>query len=270
MKLKRSLILTLVLMLLMSTSVFAITGKEVMDEAEGVLNEGDTMHALMGMDLIDEDGNVKERTLEVWGMKHNKEEDLSQVVMEFKRPASIAETRFLQVENKNRDDDKWIYLPGLGRVRRIASDQGDDSFVGSDFTYDDLETRDVEEDNHELLREEKLDKYECYVVESVPKDKEEAQYAKRISWVTKKHDIPVRVEMYSKKTNEIEKVLTIKQNIEKISGYWTVFNAVMEDKEADHKTRLYIKRNQSGQPFIEYDKKISPKRFTQRFLKQGR
>lgn len=269
---KKSLILVLVfsLVLVSSTAAFAITGKEVMDDAEGVLNEGDTMHALMGMDLIDEDGDTKERTLEVWGMEHDKEEDLSQVVMEFQSPASIAETRFLQVETEDRDDDKWIYLPDLGRVRRIASDQGDDSFVGSDFTYDDLETRDVEEDNHELLREEKLDDYECYVVESVPKDKDDYQYGKRISWVTKKHDVPVRVEMYDKKADEVEKVLTVKQNLEKISGYWTVFDAVMEDKKSGHKTRLYIKRNDSDQPFIEYDKKINPKRFTKRFLKQGK
>jgi outer membrane lipoprotein-sorting protein len=58
-----------------------------------------------------------------------------------------------------------------------------------------MSTRDVEEDEHQLLKEEKLKDYECYVVESVPKDLEEAQYAKRISWVTKEHQIPVRVEM---------------------------------------------------------------------------
>ena len=267
---KKSLVLTLVLVLLASTTAFAITGKEVIDEAEGVLNDGDTMHALMGMDLIDKEGNVRSRTLEVWGITYNQEEDLSKMVMEFQQPASIAGTRFLQIENKNRGDDKWIYLPGLGRVRRISSEQGDNSFVGSDFTYDDLETRDVEEDNHQLLREEKLGEYECYVVESIPKDKEDSQYSKRIYWVTKKHSIPVRIEMYSKKTNQVEKVLKIKHNIEKISGYWTVFNATMIDKTTGHSTKLYVKRNKSGQPFIEYDKKINPKRFTQRFLKLGR
>ena len=267
---KKGLLLSLVLVLLISTTAFAISGKEVMDEAKSVLNDGNTTHALMGMDLIDKDGNVRERTLELWGMKYNQQEDLSKVVMEFQNPASIAGTRFLQVENKERDDDKWIYLPALGRVRRISSEQGDNSFVGSDFTYDDLSTREVEEDNHTLLREETLGEYDCYVVESVPKNLEDEQYAKRISWVTKKHWIPVRVEMYSKKTNEIEKLLTVKHNIKKISGYWTVFNAVMEDKETGHSTRLYVKRNSAGQPFIEYDKKINEKRFTQRYLKLGR
>ena len=264
------LILVIALVLSLSTSAFAVTGKEVMDDAKGVFNDGDTMHALMGMDLIDQEGNVRSRTLEVWGITYNQQKDLSKMVMEFQQPASIAGTRFLQTENENRGDDKWIYLPGLGRVRRISSEQGNNSFVGSDFTYDDLETRAVEEDNHTLLREEKLGEYQCYVVESIPKNKADAQYAKRISWVTKKHSIPVRVEMYSKKTNELEKLLTIKHNIEKINGYWTIYNALMEDKESGHATRLYIKRNNAGQPFIEYDKKISPQRFTQRFLKLGR
>ncbi|MGM0501275.1 MAG: outer membrane lipoprotein-sorting protein [Bacillota bacterium] len=267
---KKSLLLALVLILVLSSTTFAITGKEVMDQAEGVLNDGDSMHALMGMDLIEKDGEKEQRTLEVWGITYNQEEDLSKVVMEFQEPASIAETRFLQIENQKRDDDKWIYLPALGRVRRISSEQGDDSFVGSDFTYDDLSTRDVEEDNHKLLKEEKLGEYDCYVVESVPKDKEDAQYAKRINWVTKKHDIPVRVEMYSKKTDQVEKVLTVKHNLKKINGYWTVFNAQMENKETGHATQLYIKRNDNGQPFIEYDKKINSQRFTKRFLKLGR
>jgi hypothetical protein len=202
-------------------------------------------------------------------MTYDQEQDLSKAVMEFQKPASIAGTRFLQVENEERNDDKWIYLPGLGRVRRISSQQGDDSFVGSDFSYDDMSTRDVEEDEHQLLKEEKLKDYECYVVESVPKDLEEAQYAKRISWVTKEHQIPVRVEMYSKQTGEVEKLLTVKQNIAKVNGYWTVFNALMEDKESGHATQLYIKRNSNGAPFIEYDKKINPQRFTKRYLKQG-
>ncbi len=266
---KRISVLVLTLVLLMSVNVFAISGHDVMQQAHD-RDTGDSMHALMGMDLIDSDGNTNPRTIEAWGVTYDQEKDLAQSVMEFKAPASVKGTRFLQVENDGRDDDKWIYLPALGRVRRIASSDGDSSFVGSDFTYDDMETREVDEDNHKLLREEKLGKYQCYVVESIPKDLEDAQYAKRISWVTKEHLIPVKVEMYSKKTGEVEKLLTVKQNIAKVQGIWTIFSTLMEDKESDHSTKLYIKRSSSGAPYIEYNKKINPARFTQRFLKTGR
>ncbi|GAB6098969.1 outer membrane lipoprotein-sorting protein [Halanaerocella petrolearia] len=266
---KKISILVLGLIVILSTSAFATTGKEVMERVEN-RDTGTTMHALMGMDLIDETGEVKPRTLEVWGETYNQSEDLSRTIMEFRTPASVQGTRFLQVENKNRDDDKWIYLPALGRVRRIAASQGDSSFMGSDFTYDDMETREVEEDKHKLLRQEKLGKYECYVVKSVPKDLKASQYAKRISWVTKKHSIPVRVEMYSKKTGEVEKVMKVKQNIKKVQGIWTIFNTIMKDKETGHSTRLYVKRSKAGAPYIEYNKRISPQRFTKRFLRTGR
>ncbi|GAB6139026.1 outer membrane lipoprotein-sorting protein [Halanaerobaculum tunisiense] len=266
---KKTLILVLGLVVVLSTSAFAMTGKEVIQRVRN-RDDGETMHALMGMDLVDKDGEVSPRTLEVWGETYNQAEDLSRTVMEFRTPASVQGTRYLQIENENRDDDKWIYLPGLGRVRRIAASQGDSAFMGSDFTYDDMETREVKEDKHKLLRQEKLKEYECYVIESVPKDLEGSQYAKRISWVTKKHFIPVRVEMYSKKTGEVQKVMKVKQNIKKIQGIWTVFRTVMIDKETGHSTRLYIKRSNSGNPYIEYNKQINSDKFTKKFLRTGR
>ncbi|SJZ33615.1 outer membrane lipoprotein-sorting protein [Selenihalanaerobacter shriftii] len=261
--------LVLILVLSMSMNVLAMNGKEVMQKVDDRAT-GDSMHALMGMDLIEKDGEVKRRVIEVWGEIYNQEKDLMKTVMEFKAPAAVKGTRFLQIENANRDDDKWIYLPALGRVRRISSSEGDSSFMGSDFTYDDMETREVAEDDHKLLRTEKLGKYECYVVKSVPKDMEASQYAKRISWITKKHSIPVKIEMYSKQTGEVQKLLKVKQNIKKVNGIWTIFSTIMEDKETGHSTRLYIKRNKSGNPYIEYNKRISSARFTQRFLKTGR
>ncbi|PRX26638.1 outer membrane lipoprotein-sorting protein [Orenia metallireducens] len=267
---RRISIVVLIVILALTSQAFAMTGRDVMDKAKDIINDGDSMHALMGMDLIDDNGEVQARKIEVWGITYNQAKDLSKVVMEFRTPASIKGTRFLQVENDGRDDDKWIYLPSLGRVRRISSSEGSKSFVGSDFTYDDMSSREVDEDSHKILREEKLGDYDCYVVESIPKNSKDAQYAKRISWVTKEHFVPVRVEMYSKKTGNLQKLLTVKHNIKKIDGIWTVFDALMKDMESGHSTKLYIIRGKSGAPYIEYNKKISPARFTKRFLKTGR
>jgi len=262
-------LLTLVVIFSLSTSVMAITGEEIMIKVDE-RDSGNTSHSLMGMDLISADGEVRARTLEMWSITYDQENDLNKTVMEFREPASVSGTRFLQIENKNRDDDKYIYLPSLGRVRRIAASEGDSAFMGSDFTYDDMENRDVEEDEHSLLREETVEQYDCYVVESIPKDMGDSQYAKRIQWISKKHLIPVRVEMYNKKSKELEKVLTVKQNIEKIGGIWTAFSTVMENVETGHKTKLYVKRNDAGAPYIEYNKEINPKRFTPDFLRTGR
>ncbi|TYB30802.1 MAG: outer membrane lipoprotein-sorting protein [Candidatus Mcinerneyibacterium aminivorans] len=264
----KRIILIFILILTISFTVYSLTGKEVMERVDN-RETGSSRHALMGMDLVDSEGNVRARTLEVWSIKYNKGEDLDKIVMEFQKPDSIENTRFLQVENKRRDDDKWIYLPALGRVRRIASNQGDQSFVGSDFTYDDMDSRDVEEDEHKLLKDDKYNGYECWVVESIPKKIQNSQYSKRISWITKKHLVPVKVEMYDKKKNELLKVLKVKKEIKKIDGIWTPVYTVMENVQSNHSTRLYVKGNEK-RLFLEYNKKISPKRFTQRFLKTGR
>ncbi|HMA69085.1 MAG TPA: outer membrane lipoprotein-sorting protein, partial [Candidatus Mcinerneyibacterium sp.] len=110
----------IVIAFLLVFNIFSLTGKEVMEKVDN-RNSGKTRHALMGMDLVDKNGNVRPRTLEIWSIKYNQKEDLDKIVMNFKEPASIKDTRFLQVENIKRDDDKWIYLPALGRVRRISS-----------------------------------------------------------------------------------------------------------------------------------------------------
>ena len=264
----KKMVLTFILVFSALSVVFGLTGKEIVTKAR-YRYDGDTKHALMGMDLIDADGTTTKRIMEVWSVTYNKKDDLTKTVMSFIAPASIKNTRYLQIQNKNRDDDKWIYLPGLGRVRRIASSQGDQSFVGSDFSYDDLETREVDEDTHKLLREEKLGKYDCYVVESVPKT--DWDYSKRIVWITKDTFVPVKAELYSKKTGKLQKVLTVKQNLKKVNGIWTIFETTMKDVEKNHTTKLYIMKNKkNGKYFLEYNKKISPKRFTQAFLKTGR
>jgi len=244
---KRIISLVMALIILGTVS-FGMTGKEVMQKSK----DRDT------------------GTIEMWGSTYDKEKDLSKSIMVFKAPAAVKNTRFLQIENDGRDNDKWIYLPALGRVRRISSSEGSSSFMGSDFTYDDMETRELEEDTHKLLREEKLGKYDCYVIESISKDIDDSQYSKRISWVSKDSFIPVKGELYSKKTGKVQKVMIIKQNIKKVQDIWTVFETVMEDKESGHKTKLYVKRSKKGAPYIEYNKKINASRFTQRYLKTGR
>lgn len=266
-------ITVLLLMLVMSAFAFAeyTTGVEVARAARD-RDSGDSLMARMEMVLVEADGTRKpSRVINTWGYTYDKDQDLSKMVMEFNTPASIKGTRFLTVEQPTgTDDDKWIYLPGLKRVRRIASSDKSSSFVGSDFTYGDMETREVEDDTHKLLRTETVNGYECYVVEATPVDAEDSQYAKRVTYVTKEHLVPVKVELYNKKTNEIQKVMTIQGEIKKLQGIWTVFSTTMEDKETGHSTILKIMEDKKGNAMIKYNVGINPKRFTQEFLKTGR
>lgn len=236
----------------------SIDGREI---AENVINrdDGETGHSLINMDLIDAQDNVKSRIIEEWSMEDDA--GLDRLVIVFHRPASVQGTRFLVVENEDRDDDQWIYLPALDRVRRIAASEGDESFMGTDFTYDDLATRDVDEDTHELLREETFSGREVYVVESVPKDPDDSQYSRRVQWVAKDIWVPLKAEFYDK-SDELLKTLTVEE-LEEVQGIWTPMVSVMENVQTEHATRLEVQKTR-------YNEDLNPDLFSTNFLRTGR
>ncbi|MCD6234555.1 MAG: outer membrane lipoprotein-sorting protein [Candidatus Marinimicrobia bacterium] len=255
---------------LFSQTAWALTGQDIIDKMDA-RDQGKTMHSIMKMTLIDKKGEETERIIETWTMLYDKEKNLHQSVMEFKSPATVKGTRFLQIEQAGRDDDQWIYLPALGQVRRIAASEGSSSFMGSDFTYDDMQLQNNREnEKHTLLREDTLGTYPCWVVESKSTKPDKSSYDKLVSWISKEHLIPLRVEFYNKKNGELLKIMLVKQNIGKIDGIWTVFETEMKNVRENHVTLLTILRNGDGLPFIEYNKKIDPRRFTRNFLQTGR
>ncbi len=245
-------------LMLITTTLYAISGTEVAQNAHDRDN-GDSTHALLQMDLVDKNGTVNSRIIETWAMEDEKGLDL--MVMVFHKPASVASTRFLVVENEGRDDDKWIYLPALKKVRRIDSSEGSNSFMGTDLTYDDMETRKVEEDTHELLREEKIGENDCYVVKAVSIDPSNSQYSQRISWIDKNTWVPVKMELYDKK-GSLEKVMTA-EKIEQVQGYWTILKTSMKNVQTGHSTVLTMQK-------LVYNEKLARSLFSTQFLSAGR
>ncbi|MDD7450916.1 MAG: outer membrane lipoprotein-sorting protein [Treponema sp.] len=244
------------------SSVFALDGRTVMQNAYDV-KEPYFSHALVQMDLISKDGSVESRKVEEYGRSRD---NIKDAVFVFLDPPSVKNTRFLQKENKDRDDDKWIYMPKLRQVTRINSSDGDKSFVGTEFTYDDMSTREVDDDTHELLAEtEKKGKFECAKVKSTPKDPADSQYLYRISWVDKETWIPVYIEMYDKK-GKLLKVNEITE-IEHPTGINnTVYNipAVSSMKNVQNGRQTNLKLLQ-----LVVDKKIPAGVFTTNFLDTG-
>jgi len=244
--------------LLAAIPLFAVDGREIMQNAHDVKVPLST-HSAVKMDLIEKNGEVESRMVEEWGKEKN---DLKTIVMAFHSPASVKDTRFLQVENKDRDDDKWIYLPALRSTRRIASSEGDKSFMGTDATYDDMSSRDVDKDNHELTGEKTVGSWDCYVVKSTAKNPSDSQYLYRINYVDKRTWVPVLIEMYDKKGGDILKVLNV-ERLENVKGYWITMSAVMKNLKSGHSTRITITK-------IEIDKPIDERLFSTNFLNTGR
>lgn len=178
----------------------------------------------------------------------------------FTEPASIDGTSFLSWQRGNDlDDDQFLYLPELGRDRRIVSSQKDGDFVNTDFTYEDMQERSVDKDNHTLVREEKIGTYDCWVIESTPKDPASSQYRRWVAWVPKDIYVPLRVEFYTKVVRQPTKVLTVSK-LQKINGIWTVMSVEMKNLERKHATILRTLE-------VKYNRGVPDRMFTRPYLK---
>ena len=235
-------------------------GRAIMERLKAA-DDPSTSHALVRMELIDADGSVRERIIEEWS--DTDAEGLSRSVIVFHRPAAVQNTRFLILENADRDDDQWIYLPALKRVRRIASSEGGDSFMGTEFSYDDLKSRDIDDYRHTYLRDERAQGYDCLVVESVPEPGTDSRYGRILHWITADETImqDVKMELYDER-GELMKTFMVEE-LEKIDGYWTPVSVIMRNDVSGQATRLVQER-------LELDKPVNPRRFTTRYLQTGR
>ncbi|MDP3177495.1 MAG: outer membrane lipoprotein-sorting protein [Spirochaetaceae bacterium] len=221
--------------------------------------KADTVSTRSRMVITAKDGTTTERLVDQYSSE-GKDGNRSMIV--FQKPASVAGTRFLVVENPGREEDRWIYLPALGKVRRIASGEGSGSFMGTDFTYDDISSanRDATKDSHEILRSEALTGADCWVIESKPMDKD-YQYSKMVSWIDKATKISRRIELYDKK-GVLLKVVEI-EKVEDVQGRSTPKTTKMSSVQAKTSTTIFVE-------IIKYDEKIPEGVFTTRYLETGR
>ncbi|MEA1911069.1 MAG: outer membrane lipoprotein-sorting protein, partial [Spirochaetota bacterium] len=192
------------------------------------------------------------------------ENDLTKTITLFLEPASVRNTRFLTVENNGRADDQWIFLPSLRKVKRIASGEKGGSFMGSDFSYSDMGSSgsSVDDSAQTILKEEKYNGRNCFVVESIPKAGTDNNYGKYISWVDKLTWLALKVEFYSKDGRTQIKELN-SENITQENGHWFAKKITMETLDSGHKTLLDIRQ-------VKYDIPLNPGYFTTTFLKTGR
>ncbi len=241
-------------------------GTDIMQKAKDV-RKPDYTHSMVEMILTEKDGSKEVRSVEEYGRNYDSGngERVTDVVMLFLSPANIKNTRFLQKENIGKDDDKWIYLPELKNTRRVNSSEGSKSFMGTDATYDDLSTREINEDDHQYQGEEAKNvrgtTYNCYKVKEVPYDKKSSQYNYRITWVDKETYVPVYTEMYDKRDKLIKtmEVPTIKN----VKGYTITISTIMTNVQTGHSTSLEIKK-------LQLDNPIPARVFTSNFLNTGK
>jgi len=225
---------------------------------------GDDAKGKLTMELIDRKGKTRQRVLTM--LRRNQEGDGEQkYFMYFHEPGDVRRLTFMIWKYPERDDDRWIYLPAIDLIRRIAAEDKYSSFVGSDFSYEDVSGRAVSEDTHRLLANETLDDLDVFVVESIPRSP--AAFTRRVSWIAAESYLPIRIEYYDAQ-DLLQKIFTANA-IEDIAAgegenrhtYRTITKRTMENVRTGHRTEVTVTS-------VSYDFGLSDDDFSERHMRR--
>jgi hypothetical protein len=187
----------LIVALTLPAAAWALTAVEIMDKNFVVGKYADSTSETT-MTLTNKSG--QQRVRKTFGTSKLDANGIDNKRMtRFLEPTDVKGTVSLLVEHSDKDDDIWIYLPSVKKVRRLISSNKKDSFVGTDFSYGDVIGHKVKEWNHTIVKEEEVDGKPCYVIESTPKDatiKTNTGYSKRIGWIQKDNFVTVKAVSY--------------------------------------------------------------------------
>lgn len=221
---------------------------------------GRDMKAKVTMELVARDGGKRARVMTM--LRRNEDRGEQKYFIYFHEPGDVRRTAFLVWKYPERDDDRWIFIPAINASRRIAASDSRSSFVGSDFSYEDVSGRDVGADVHALVREEKLGDADCYLVESRPK--QPADYTRKLSWIDKGSYLPLKDEYYDAQ-NQLVRVFTA-DAIENVTAgkkaYPTIVRRTMKNVKSGHRTEVQF----TG---VAYDVGLADDVFTQRALQSA-
>jgi len=217
------------------------------------------------MTLINAAG--QQRVQRVASQTRLQEDGVSQMrIVRFLYPPDLKGTATLTVEHTERDDDIWMYLPVLRKVRRLASKNKRDSYVGTDFSYGDIIGHKVGDYTHRLIGAETFEGMECFVVESIPVSDtvhREGGYGKRVSWIRKDNFVSTKLEGYDLQGRLFKRLLvTDIRQVDPALGRWQPMRLEMINLETGHRTVFSyddFRANVGIQPTI----------FTRRYLEDG-
>jgi outer membrane lipoprotein-sorting protein len=143
---------------------------------------------------------IRFRSLEVKG-----DGDKSLII--FDSPKDIKGTAFLNYTHKVNDDDQWLYLPALKRVKRLSSRNKSGSFMGSEFSYEDIASQEIERYTYKLLRNEEYEGMDCFVTERYPVDIKNSGYRRQVAWIDKEEYRTLKIEFYDRKNAHLKTLI---------------------------------------------------------------
>lgn len=240
-----------IIVLIVSIS-FSQTGYDIAKQIDEKQQPND-MKTNLTMVLTNKKGKTRTSTL-----RSITKDDSKKQIIWFLAPADDKGVAFLKIEHEGDDDEMRLWLPAFNKVRRISSKQKADSFMGSDMSYEDMTSRELNEYTYKLTGSEMIDSTEYYILESTPKPELESTYSKHIAWVSKSDYLVVKEESY----DNSGRLLKVKSLVYKrLKGYDVPEEMYVENVQKNHNTSLTFDQ-------IEVDTDVSDKLFQEKNLKR--
>ena len=221
-------LITIILIVLISVPSWAMTADEILDEVEARTTKFETQKSVAKMTLIDSKGKEEAREMVMYSKDEG--EDVVSIIVRFLNPADVKGVTLLSIKG---GESMYLYMPAFKKVRRIASSEKNEKFMGTDFTYDELGGSYSREDYNSTLIEETE---EIYKLELIPLDPE-SNYSKLLMEVDKEKFYFRKIEFYDKDAN-LWKTLEIPEIEEEEDGSITVKKINLTDLKENHKTTI--------------------------------
>ena len=231
------------LLLMLPMILLAETGYELAKAMEDKASPRD-MKSNMTMTLTNKQGKTRESTIRSITADDNRKQ-----IIWFLAPADDEGVAFLKIEHAQKDDEMRLWLPAFKKVRRISSKKKADSFMGSDLSYEDMTSRELDEYTYEILGEKVIDGIDCHILESTPKEGITRTYKRFVTFVSKADLVSILDEAYDTRDNLLKRRV---MKYRKEKGYDLPVEIFVENVQKDTNTRL-IFTNQEVDTGVEED-----------------
>jgi outer membrane lipoprotein-sorting protein len=233
-----------------------MTAYQIVKKSEDLLDQAKDSKTDMTMTLVNKNGEKRERTLSAFVKREG--ENKSKSILFFNSPADVKGTSFLVWTDGKKEDKQWLYLPALQRVRQISTSGKGESFMGTELTFFDMGSHNIDDYTYALLKEENVKNEACYVIEAAPKKVE--FYSKVVVWIRKANFVPAKADFYDTKGQYLKQ--GIFENIKNIKGINTPAHIEMRNVQNGRATLIDLNN-------IVYDSGLKNDIFTERYMTRG-
>ncbi len=255
----------LLLLLLAPLALFANLSVDEIVNRVDTRDDGDNGVGTMKMILIDKHGSERVRSMKKFSKDMG--EDIYSAIF-FLSPSDVKNTAFLtyDYDDSAKDDDQWLYLPALKKSKRIASSDKSASFMGSDFSYSDMTSRNIEDYSYKLAKESKVGEHKVWIIESVPKTQkiiDETGYTKSYIFVRQDNFVVIRA-LHFMADGGKKKYMDVKK-LEQIDGIWVATEIEMKTKKGKQTLHTTVLKFND----VKFNQNLNDSFFTVRQIEKG-